>query len=209
MKSIHIYTSIFLIALALVFTPVVLAQDSENSESVESSESTVVETDQIQERLERRESRAKQKCEIVKARLQAVGERTDKVRERRHQRYDNINERLERLLERLVLAGVDATVLEEQLDHLNNLIIEFRATFGEFNAALLGGAAVSCEDKDSRKQLIDEAKELRNELKDQAKEIRNYLDDEIKVTLKEIKTELQGDNESEAIEEPSENEEAN
>lgn len=188
MKKLAIISAIITLGIGLLSAPLVVARDGEGV--VDSAVTVPVKPDDIDKRLERREARAEKRCEIVKARLQAVGERADSVRERRNQRYGNIDVRLDKLLERLELAGADTTLLSEQLDELNDLVIEFQATFGEFHSTVLSAASASCDEDANLRELIDDAKDLRSNLKTQAQNIREYINTEIKPTLADLKSDL-------------------
>jgi len=105
--------------------------------------------------------------------------------------------KLEKLSTRIKSSGVDTTKYDEQVNLLKQKVSEYITELSASQQTFSDLKAMLCtSDPEGFATTLLEARKLRLSFIEKGKEIRSYLKETIKPTLKEIRSQLQANNES-------------
>lgn len=137
------------------------------------------------------ERRLKSTCkagQVISARLV---ENLNKIQENRLNAYTKVSEKLTSIIEKLKLAEIDTTALEESLVSFNAQSSSFLDKITEYKATISDLSEMDCEsDPTAFKATLETAKEQRVALVSSSQALRMYIKDTIKPILVEIRTSL-------------------
>lgn len=201
---------LFIPVLALSFTVMAHAEEGADAEETVSSQTAEEKKKLLEERLAERkaaleqkltaaqETRLKARCKSAQGLLKAAEVRIKGVETRRMNAYEKLTNRLNELSTKLKDQGVDTTELDAQLTELQTKVDAFKEQITEYKQSVSDLAAMDCTaDPEAFKASLEAARTARAEAVDAAKAIHDYVLGTIKETLKEIKTQLEKDNEGE------------
>lgn len=212
MKPRTLVATLLLIPIfALSWASVAVAEETSNNGSAAQPEPPAVEQKlSLEERLAKRkaeleqkltaaqEARLKTRCKAAQGLLKAAEVRIKGVETRRMTAYEKLISRLSELSTKLKGQGVDTTELDAQLTELQTSIDAFKAQIEEYKQSVSDLAAMDCTaDPEAFKASLEAARAARAEAVEAAKEIHDYVLGTIKETLKEIKSQLNNNNEGE------------
>lgn len=153
----------------------------------------------VEERLAFAEERAiKNACKGAQTVTSRLLENVTRVKTNREQAYSNVTEKLNNLVEKLVAAGAETTVLESQIETMSNEAEIFLASITDYETILADLSELNCEvDPAAFKAALTAAKEQRVILVSSSQNLRKYYNDNIKPALIEIKQSLSAESEGE------------
>jgi DNA repair exonuclease SbcCD ATPase subunit len=139
------------------------------------------------------QKRYKERCKNAQGKLSAVSNRINGIETSRNEVHGALISRLSTLQSRLQSQGVDATKLQTDIDALKAKIETFKVDLATYKQAVSDLAAMDCQsDPAAFKASLETARSALAKLKQDGADIKSYLNDTVKVTLKEIRSQLEG-----------------
>lgn len=221
MNKIRILLTVFVASLIL-FPAVVIAQTDEEESSTEPTTSQedkdaikAAKKAEIEARRaefenkldERRSEALKNKCEAAQNRLEAALKNADAIYNNRQSRYTEVIDKLNNLLTRISEStDLDTSAMVAHVATLDDMVTEFFADFDMYVAALEDAMnATDCStDPTEFHENLELAKSLRATLREKTTAIKTFFDDTIKPGLRELKAQIESDDDSDDSEESEE-----
>ena len=103
-----------------------------------------------------------------------------------------MGEKLDKLVERLVKAGIDTTKLDTAREDIQADLKVLNASMESYNTVLVDIEEMKCqEDPEAFQAALEEARVLLKTLREQAQEFRRFSTNELRTILQELKIQLE------------------
>lgn len=192
--------------------PVKVTSETESNQSGTESQTTMRattessgDTAELKKRLEERKARLKTKltileqnrlqnrCQNSQGKFSSLNGRIKGIETSRTQVYGALIDRLTALESRLETHGADTTKLQADIDALKAKIETFNTDLAAYKQTVADLAAMDCKaDPAGFKASLETARAALQKVKQDAADIRTYVNETVKVTLKDIRSQLEG-----------------
>lgn len=224
-KNLIISTSVLVLAL-VSFPFLVIAQENEDSDSLqEVTQTSLDETveqrsnergqeESAQDRINRiknnsadkitaaEERRIEARCSNAQNRIQQLQTRQNAAIENRQELYLRVSSRLTEIVQKLQAANVDTTELEVAVDEMTSTITESLNFIEEYTQSLADISDMDCAaDPQGFKALLDNSRKNRVEILSGYSEIQVVKNEKVKPILQSIRESLSPESVNEEIEE--------
>jgi hypothetical protein len=139
------------------------------------------------------QTRIKNKCVASQGNVSSLRGRIKGIETSRTNVYDTLVDRLTKLSTQVKDKGVDTTKLESEITELKAKVQTFQTDLAAYKQALTDLAAMDCKsDPTAFKASLESARTLQKKVQADGVAIKSYINDTIKVTLKDVRSQLEG-----------------
>lgn len=137
------------------------------------------------------ERRLKNSCKAAQQIAANLANSVTEIQQRRQTAYDKVNESLNRLVAKLIEAGVDIAELEAANSEFSKQKDDYLSAINTYKLAVEDLTQMDCEaDPEAFKAALTTAREVRVSIVSSSQSLRAYLTDVIKPILIEIKQQM-------------------
>ena len=146
----------------------------------------------IEKLAETQAKRVASRCKSAQGKITSLRSRISSTNENRRSVYRVMGEKLDKLVERLVKAGIDTTKLDTAREDIQADLKVLNASMESYNTVLVDIEEMKCqEDPEAFQAALEEARVLLKTLREQAQEFRRFSTNELRTILQELKIQLE------------------